>query len=134
MDNFMLDNTIDMYIPILSPILDFLGYTLRRVLMAVPVLFLALAVIMEFGIHQTKRELQAVSPRAFEGRSPSWLPIAFYYFDVWLLDPHPGRYGRAAYQVPEIGWARTGFGTKKLAPLMWRYYSEAEIDSLNALP
>lgn len=120
--------------PILSPIWEFLWYTLRRMLLALPVLLLVLVVWAEIDIYQTKRELQAVSPQAFAGRSASWLPIVCYYLDVWLLDPRPARFGRAAHQVPEIGWTRTGFGSKKLAPLMWRYYSEAEIDSLNALP
>jgi hypothetical protein len=64
----------------------------------------------------------------------SWLCILLAFnFSIASAKKETQAIRKAAHQVPEIGWTRTGFGSKKLAPLMWRHYSEAEIDSLNAL-
>lgn len=104
---------------------------IRRTVFAAAVLFLLSIAWVEIGAWINMRELSHHFPEEVRDRSPRYIPAFIYYLRP-LLGVSNNRYQIASTQ---LDWANSNdlnFVLSQSGLLVWRYYSENEVDSLIA--
>jgi hypothetical protein len=107
--------------------------SLKRIFLILFIVVLLFELWSEVTLIKNTQLLKGAFPESFEGRNASWVPAIVYYLRP-LFGLSNQKFFSAGLKLEFETKSQIGYGAGVFGPVVWRYYNNVEIDSLNRLP
>jgi hypothetical protein len=106
---------------------------MSRILVGFVVALVLIASWGEITLIQNSQMLKKSFPQSFQGRKAAWTPVIVYYCRP-LFGLSNRAYFDAGLKLDFETKSKIGYGAGVLGPVVWRYFTRHEVDSLIRLP